>query len=155
MKRESFPKHFISHWIAYLALASACLLIGITTFQLTLPRSDEPRTLLIDAGGTLPNTTYHARVEYPSEDADPEIVQAYVLTTGSGDFDYYIAPAAILQELYDQGLLLPIGLHEAISVADGTPVGSPLNGEYCLCLAHTADEQAIQALSPVETQTSE
>lgn len=152
MKRESFPKHFAGHWIAYLALASVCLLVGITAFQLTAPRSDEPRALLIDAGGTLPDVTYHARVEYPAEDAEPEIVQAYVLTTGSGDFDYYIVPAAILQELYDQGLLLPIGLHDALTVVDDTPVGSPLNGEYCLCLAHTADERAIQALGVEQTE---
>lgn len=140
MKRESFFRHFSAHWISYLLLAGACLLIGITAFQLTEPRSNEPRTLLIDAGGNIPGTAHHASVEYPSADSKPEIVQAYVLTTGGGDFDYFIAPIAIRQELTDQQLIRPFPATGEFAL--------PLNDEYALYLAHSADEEA--AVSPPE-----
>lgn len=150
MNRESFFRHFAAHWAAYLLLTGACLLAGITLFQVTEPESAESRSLLINAGGAVPSVSCSAEVQYPGEDSTPEVVQAYVLTTGSGDFDYYIAPIANLQEMYDQQLLLPIGLSEAIAVADGTPVASALNDEYCLCLAHTADADAIAAIGRSE-----
>jgi len=138
MKRESFFRHFAAHWTVYLLLAGMCLLIGITAFQLTKPRSDEARVLLIDAGGDIPGTAHHASVEYPSADSKPEIVQAYVLTTGSGDFDYYIAPIAIQQELTDQQLIRAFPASGEFSL--------PMNGEYALYLAHSADEKAAVSL---------
>lgn len=138
MKRESFLRHLMAHPLVYLLLAGACLLIGITLFQLTEPRSDEARTLLIDAGGTLPDFAHHARVEYPDEDSPPEVVQAYVLLTGGGDFDYFIAPTAHLSELIDQQLVQPIPATGDFAIA--------LNDEYALCLAHSADSRAAAAL---------
>ena len=138
MKRESFLRHLMARPLVYLLLASACLLAGITLFQLTEPRTDEMRTLLIDAGGTLPNIAHHARVEYPGEDASPEVVQTYVLTTGGGDFDYFIAPTAIVPELIDQQLIRPIPANGEFAL--------PLNDGYALCLAHSADDRAASAL---------
>lgn len=138
MKRENFFRHFASHWMVYLLLAGACLLAGLTLFQVTEPRSNEPRILLIDAGGTIPELAWHVRAEYPGEDSPPEVVQTYVLTTGGGDFDYFIAPISILPELIDQQLIRPI-------LASGD-LSLPLNDDYALCLAHSANADAADLL---------
>ena len=142
MRREPFWRHFAGHWPVYLALLCLCVVLGATLFALTAPRNSAPRTLLICDGGPLPDTAFDARVDYPAADASPELVQAYVLTTGSGGYDYFIAPIARLQELYDQQLIQPIAHDGARALADGTPIAIDLNAAYALCLSHCASEAA-------------
>ena len=67
------------------------------------------------------------------------LTQVVKLTTG-GDFDYFIAPIAIRQELTDQQLIRPFPATGEFFL--------PLNDEYALYLAHSADEDA--AVSPPE-----
>ena len=146
MRREPIWRHIAGHWLTYAAILCVCVTIGTTLFAVTAPKDPSPRTLLINGGGTLPDTPCDAQVDYPAADSDPEIVQTYVLTTGSGGYDYFIAPTTLLQELYDQQLIQPISAENALSLSNGTPIALALNEDYALCLSHSAGEEAIRLL---------
>lgn len=147
MRRESPWRHFAGHWLAYMAILCICVTIGATLFAVTAPKDNSPRTLLIDRGGALPDYACDGQVDYPAADSEPEVVQTYVLTTGSGGYDYFIAPVDLLQELYDQQLIQPLSAGNALHLSDGTPIAINLNGEYALCLSHSAGEEAISRLN--------
>lgn len=147
MRRESPWRHFAGHWLVYMAILCICVTIGATLFAITAPKDSAPHTLLINCGGSLPDYTCDGQVNYPAADSEPEVVQTYVLTTGSGGYDFFIAPVYLLQELYAQQLIQPLSAESALQLSDGTPIAIDLNGEYALCLSHSAGEEAKSLLN--------
>lgn len=147
MQSEPFHRHLLAHWPAYLVLLCLCAVAGLTLFQLTAPRNPTPRLLLISDGTPPPELDYDAAVDYAAADAQPELRQRYVLVTGSGGYDVFCAPIALLDELYAQQLIQPLACPGALTAADGTPVALPLDDAHALCLAHHAAPGAEEYLT--------
>lgn len=162
MRPQPFHRHFLAHRAAYLTLLCLSAVAALTLFRLTAPPDASPRLLLIKGDAPPPGMDFDAEIDYAAEDAPPELRQMYVLATGSGGYDAFCAPVALLDELYAEGLIQPLPerspaggplpLSGALTAADGTPVALPLpsNHAYALCLAHHAGADALLRLWPGE-----
>ena len=162
MRHLPFHRHILAHRAAYLTLLCLSAVAALTLFRLTAPPDDTPRLLLIRGDAPPPEMDFSAAIDFAAEDAPPELRQMYVLATGSGGYDAFCAPVALLDDLYAEGLIQPLPetspdgqplpLSDALTASDGTPVALPLtsNHAYALCLAHHAGADALLRLWPGE-----